>query len=358
MQDDRELQLKKELLIKSCLEKGDPSLFLGFDKSVGNEVLTRREQGALLKLCHSGGDEFEFNYSELDNLGLELLSMGDVHGIADQVAAYRSQEKKDESEDVIVIIKKIIAEEIKRKRSLLMDYHFNSLYTKRKLVRKYVEKGEIHCFYCDHQFSQNMEGYNFMSVDHKIPQKIINDIDPALYNSIDNLVLCCKPCNSSKGSKPFFEYRNGKIFENTKKLEEFKEMRKEDYKFSDLYAHKTLFCALKAEEDWVNDPEKYRNEIINELEKNPDISKINTNIKDGFNFSYKGKDDFSYWDLYCAFYIRKKKYFESHEEALKKRGYSIIWRKFFDLADPKEIAQNIIEEAEFCVNLDITKKIA
>ena len=42
MQDDRELQLKKELLIKSCLEKGDPSLFLGFDKSVGNEVLSRR----------------------------------------------------------------------------------------------------------------------------------------------------------------------------------------------------------------------------------------------------------------------------------------------------------------------------
>ena len=48
------------------------------------------------------------------------------------------------------------------------------------------------CFYCEQPFSVNMDGYNNMTVDHKVA-KAKNGI-----HHIENLVISCRNCNSAK----------------------------------------------------------------------------------------------------------------------------------------------------------------
>jgi len=53
------------------------------------------------------------------------------------------------------------------------------------------------CFYCNREFSNNMDGYQNMSVDH------IESQHDGGSDLIENLVLSCKSCNSSKGKQSF-----------------------------------------------------------------------------------------------------------------------------------------------------------
>jgi hypothetical protein len=55
----------------------------------------------------------------------------------------------------------------------------------------------LKCFYCDHPFTDTMEGWNNTSIDHVIPHADKGSDD------ISNLVLCCTNCNSSKGKRSF-----------------------------------------------------------------------------------------------------------------------------------------------------------
>jgi 5-methylcytosine-specific restriction endonuclease McrA len=56
-------------------------------------------------------------------------------------------------------------------------------------LRKLAEDGWV-CFYCGY------EGKD-MTIDHIIPISVA----PELAIEISNMVSCCKPCNSSKGSR-------------------------------------------------------------------------------------------------------------------------------------------------------------
>ncbi len=81
--------------------------------------------------------------------------------------------------------------------------------------RKYlIQKFGPKCFYCGRLFTGTMDGYQNMSVDHLESQKKGGS------DATDNLVLCCKSCNSSKGGRSF------SLDGNDKKLEDFQKYRK------------------------------------------------------------------------------------------------------------------------------------
>lgn len=63
-----------------------------------------------------------------------------------------------------------------------------------KAVEDYVKKRDLSCVYCGQEFSENNQ-----SIKAKPTwEHIINDIR---INGIDNISLCCRSCNSSKGAK-------------------------------------------------------------------------------------------------------------------------------------------------------------
>ncbi|MBC99333.1 MAG: hypothetical protein CME63_16440 [Halobacteriovoraceae bacterium] len=233
-----------------------------------------------------------------------------------------------------------------------MDYPFNSMFTLRKLVKNQANKNgkSCRCFYCDHEFSLNFEGSNFMSIDHKIPRKVFLDIDPSLENRIDNLVLCCKSCNSAKGKSSLFELIDNEIREKSKDLNEFKKTREMHREFYNQFALKTIFCSLEADEQWVNNPGLHLQEIISQLEKSSTISNIRK-MKDGIRFNYDKKYIFNYWDCYCAFYVNSIDHFNANKKVLLSNGYSLIQRKFLRLSNPNEMVEQILTEAKFCSNI-------
>ncbi len=112
----KERKLKKELLIKDCRTKGNRDSFLGFDKPIGNQVLSKREQKSILSYCEvvdlkdeiRGFEKIYHDYSELDELPLDELSLEEILRVSDMIAHYRSVEVVGESEDVVNILKGII----------------------------------------------------------------------------------------------------------------------------------------------------------------------------------------------------------------------------------------------------------
>ena len=102
------------------------------------------------------------------------------------------------------------------------------------LLAKYGWK----CYYCDYIFPVNMAGWHEMSVDHIDSQSKSDKSDK---HELQNLVIACKDCNSSKGSKSLGE----------EELVRFKEKRK---------------AIRKRDEEWVGNRYTFINEAIVNLE--------------------------------------------------------------------------------------------
>lgn len=67
--------------------------------------------------------------------------------------------------------------------------------TGQELAKKVIAQ-QIKCAYCDNRFK-----WNEMTLDHVIPLS-----SGYREHSVRNLVICCKPCNSSKRDKPVFDW--------------------------------------------------------------------------------------------------------------------------------------------------------
>lgn len=63
-----------------------------------------------------------------------------------------------------------------------------------KDVEEFVQKRDTHCVYCGIKFNDQEPSFK----NRKSWEHIINDIR---LNQADNIALCCRSCNASKGSK-------------------------------------------------------------------------------------------------------------------------------------------------------------
>ena len=72
-----------------------------------------------------------------------------------------------------------------------------------KEVEEKVKQRDLYCVYCGICFvASDMSNKNRPSWEH-----IINDIRK---NTLENIALCCRSCNSSKGSKLLVDWLNSK----------------------------------------------------------------------------------------------------------------------------------------------------
>ena len=83
-----------------------------------------------------------------------------------------------------------------------------------KEVEEFVKKRDINCIYCGIEFAKN-KALRKLSPTW---EHIINDIK---LNNSDNIALCCRSCNSSKGAKKLEDWlltnysKNKAIKQNT-----------------------------------------------------------------------------------------------------------------------------------------------
>lgn len=122
------------------------------------------------------------------------------------------------------------------------------------------------CHYCGHHFSISMDGWNNMSIDHKIPQSSEEEID---INHPDNLVIACTNCNSAKSNK---------IIDDSFKVTRAAASKRDDQWVKERYDFvNESFLSKKAgyptEFPWSSD---YINKLSASLAKKPDYF---TNIK-------------------------------------------------------------------------------
>jgi hypothetical protein len=111
-------KFKKILLIKSCMNRGSGDLFMGFDKPVGKELFTERERDSFFKwlekqegeVTDEGDGTVPFNYSELDQLSVEELSIREIIAVSEKVSIVKSLEGDGESEDIIKVLERTIKE--------------------------------------------------------------------------------------------------------------------------------------------------------------------------------------------------------------------------------------------------------
>ena len=70
-----------------------------------------------------------------------------------------------------------------------------------KEVEEIVKKRDSNCIYCGVEFNEFNKSTKFSpSWEH-----IINDIK---INDVDNIAICCRSCNASKGSKTLKDWLN------------------------------------------------------------------------------------------------------------------------------------------------------
>lgn len=72
-----------------------------------------------------------------------------------------------------------------------------------KEVEELVKQRDLNCVYCGISFTNVVSTYKTRPT----WEHIINDIR---INSPDNIALCCRSCNASKGSKLLIDWLNGK----------------------------------------------------------------------------------------------------------------------------------------------------
>ena len=225
---------------------------------------------------------------------------------------------------------------------------FNSLTTKRKLLKKYSDdKNKIECFYCGHEFSKSYEGADFISVDHKISQnKVLSENLPvSLLTNINNLVISCKLCNSAKGKKELFNYINGEIIETNKgiDLREFKKERTRHGKHFNDYANFALFSSIDADEEWLV-KDYYLNSLSEELLSYPKVCVQNIDIDKGLlRFKFNEVANFTYNYEFTALYIGKR-FYDDNINYFSNKKFSHIRRKFYGLISPQNLACNIIDD--------------
>jgi len=117
-----------------------------------------------------------------------------------------------------------------------MANEFGNPRTLFRLIQKQHMDGKLRptCEYCGHVFSESLEGYMFMSVDHWKPQ---NAQEQGVHD-FKNLRLSCKLCNSTKNSRKFEENSDEyRLFKEDRVL-----VRHDDIRWVKeiLFAHKDL----------------------------------------------------------------------------------------------------------------------
>lgn len=110
----------------------------------------------------------------------------------------------------------------------------NYLYDLARLMFE-AHKGEERpkCFYCEKEFSSDMDGFSNIAIDH-LQSRYDGGKD-----AIENYVISCKVCNSAKGNKSFEK--------GSKELEDFKKVQKRVSKLNNEWVKK-LFSYMQLQE--------------------------------------------------------------------------------------------------------------
>ena len=78
------------------------------------------------------------------------------------------------------------------------EKNYSKIRTKdKKIIREQLLKMDNHCAYCGIEFNSEI----LPTIDHLIPKVLGGK------NNIENLILCCQPCNVKKDDKVIKNYK-------------------------------------------------------------------------------------------------------------------------------------------------------
>ena len=137
----------------------------------------------------------------------------------------------------------------------MSEKKYSSYTVKRRLIAK-AEKSKdnkIICFYCGYIFEDTLSDYDSITVEHKLPQNKYVDYT----NKFDNLELCCKRCNSSRGNTELFKLDdNNNIVPIEPAFSEFKRTRKIDLEINREWIVKGMLKAREFQLEKIRDEEE------------------------------------------------------------------------------------------------------
>lgn len=227
------------------------------------------------------------------------------------------------------------------------EYAYNSLATIRALISRDAYNNKIICPYCDHEFSNTIEGYRYMSVDHKVSQSKLKEIGKNdLVNDLRNLVICCGSCNSSKGKVDFYTYDevSDEIIEGPE-LKDFVCKRRSEVNVDHRYIVKSVL-KLKEQSFKYIDNDKFLSSIIEVMNDHETFSNVRIG-NTGIEFRYLNQKIFSFWDEFNAIYVKGERSFSKYSEYFLKNAYcEKYWIKPLVIGDSAFIVNQIIEELD------------